>query len=113
MIVRTIKVTRSRSVSLIFPAATSRSSALALNWGMCSVPHSSTPQGTLRPTRGAIHKPRFIRRIAASHCSQNSKAVVRVTVPWVRLTLRNAQPMDPSWTLLVGCGVNPESIWNA
>jgi hypothetical protein len=45
MIVRTIKVTRSGSVSLIFPAATSRSSALALNWGMCSIPHSSTATG--------------------------------------------------------------------
>jgi hypothetical protein len=33
MIVRTIKVTRSRSVSLIFPAATSRSSALASELG--------------------------------------------------------------------------------
>ena len=105
MIVRTIKVTRSRSVSLIFPAATSRSSVLALNWECVQSPIPRPPQGTLRPTRGAIHKPRFIRRIAASHCSQNSKAV--------RLTLRNAQPMDPSWTLLVGCGVNPESIWNA
>jgi hypothetical protein len=45
MIVRTIKVTRSRSVSLIFPAATSRSSALALNWGIFSFSHSSTATG--------------------------------------------------------------------
>src|SRR5262245_49156136 len=40
-----MNVTRSRSISLICPAATSRSSALALNWGMLSISHSSNATG--------------------------------------------------------------------
>ena len=43
--VRAMNVTRLRSISLIFPAATSRSSASALHWGTFSISHSSRATG--------------------------------------------------------------------
>jgi hypothetical protein len=52
MIVHTTKVTRSRSISLIFPAATRRSSALALNLEMLSLSHSA-PAYLLVPFEGS------------------------------------------------------------
>ena len=49
--VRAMNVTRLRSISLIFPAATSRSSASALHWERFPFPIPRELQGILGPNR--------------------------------------------------------------
>src|SRR5262245_60121291 len=61
LIVRTMNVTRSRSISRIFPAATSRSSALVFPFGnVVHFPFLDPDRGTLGPITKSIHKPRLI-----------------------------------------------------